>query len=171
MLGGNPSPRSIHTFLTPVAIAVIIGGLILSDEVRALVQGILVFAVALAGLIWAGRTVANLASGHRCPACGQARLARRDVQTFGDRFFECMGCGARMVRSVYGSWRDASGPEYADRFVGGIALDPWTRTRSAGPEPQPEAEVAPDPSTTHAALLRLKRQRTPESPNGPGLIP
>ena len=171
MPGGSPSPRSIHNILTPLAVVVIVGGMILSPEVRGLVTGLMVFGVALAALISTGRIVANLVLGLRCPGCGRPRLARREVQTFGDRFYQCVDCGARIVRTAFGSWRDASGPEYAHQFVGGITLDPWTRTGVAGAESEPEPDPKPDPNTTHATLLRRKRQRTPESPNGPGLVP
>lgn len=100
--------------------------------------------------------------GVSCPGCGKATLERRAVASFGSRYYRCTSCGVRCKRPPFGTWEDASGPEHDDKFRKGPEEDPWT----APPGLEDEPLIY---SKTHVNLVRSKRQRRPENPNGPGL--
>lgn len=107
--------------------------------------------------------------GHRCPGCGDRNLERRAVQSFGERFFLCKTCGLRCRRSLIGFqglffWRDASGPEFDAIYQRHRDEDPWDAP--PGVEDEDEAGIL---SKTHMNLVRNKRLRRPDNPNGPGL--
>jgi hypothetical protein len=107
--------------------------------------------------------------GQRCPGCGVRSLERRAVISFGERFFLCTNCGVRCRRSLLGFygmffWRDASGPEYEAFYQRTQEEDPWNAP--PGLEDEDEQGLF---SKTHLNLVRNKRLRTPENPNGPGV--
>ena len=115
----------------------------------------------------AARLVIDLVSGYPCPTCGKRGLERRAVLSFGDRFYHCPACGTRCKRKVIGSfgmfiWSDASGPEYDDLYRKPPDEDPW----NAPPGLEDEDLIY---SKTHLNLVRNKRHRHPENPNGPGV--
>lgn len=173
---GNPNPpRSIHALLTPIAVGVLFACLLVSYEVRVMVSWVLVPVFFVAGAVVGIRLLITLMLGARCPRCGSSKIARREVQTFGDRFYECSACHARLARTAVGPWREATDDEVAAVFAPPPeAPDPWS---APAPDPDPFAAPAapagpePELSPTHAALLRQKRARSPHSPNGPGLVP
>lgn len=121
-------------------------------------------AVAVGGICWylVVRGVLALAVGERCPSCGRSTMERRAVVGFGDRFYACSSCGARRKRLAIGPWKDASGPEFDDRYAATPEEDPWSRPPHVD---DGEAVV----SKTHSLLVRSKRRRNPDAPNGPGL--
>ncbi len=100
--------------------------------------------------------------GVGCPNCGEPTMERRAVSSFGSRFYRCTSCGVRCQRGPFGSWEDASGPEYEHRYRKKPQEDPWT----APPGLEDEDLIY---SKTHVNLVRSKRQRRPDNPNGPGL--
>ncbi len=119
------------------------------------------------GLFLAARQVVDLVAGHRCPTCDKRGLERRAVLSFGERFYLCPSCGTRCRRNLIGLfgmfiWSDASGPEYDLLYQKPPEEDPW----NAPPGLEDEDYVY---SKTHVNLVRNKRQRHPENPNGPGL--
>jgi hypothetical protein len=76
-------------------------------------------------------------------------------------------CGVRCRRSLLGGyglffWRDASGPEFDALYEKPPGEDPW----NAPPGLEDEDYLY---SKTHLNLVRNKRRRRPENPNGPGL--
>lgn len=101
------------------------------------------------------------AIGVRCPHC-TSPLERRAVASFGSRFYLCPTCGVRCKRGAFGTWEDASGPEYDAKYRKKPGEDPWT----APPGLEDEDLIY---SKTHGNLVRNKRLRRPENPNGPGL--
>jgi hypothetical protein len=114
------------------------------------------------------RRVMELVYGLDCPACGQRGLERRSILSFGERFFSCPACGIRCRRGLYSAfgfflWKDASSPQYDTHYQRPVEEDPW----NAPPGLEDEEESVT--SKTHANLVRNKRLRTPENPNGPGL--
>lgn len=120
-----------------------------------------------AGAYLGGRRLVELAYGHRCPGCHRLRMERKAVVSFGERFFLCPHCGLRCRRSLLGLygmffWRDASGPEYDALYQKPREDDPW----NAPPDLADEDFLY---SKTHLNLVRNKRRRHPEDPNGPGL--
>ena len=106
--------------------------------------------------------VASGTLGQRCPHCQAASLERRAVSSFGRRFYLCPACGVRCMRGTFGFWEDASGPEHEERYRRRPDDDPWT----APPGLEDEDLIY---SKTHGNLVRNKRRRSPENPNGPGL--
>ena len=89
--------------------------------------------------------------------------------SFGERFFLCTNCGVRCRRSLLGLngvffWQDASGPEYDALYQKTRDEDPWNAP--PGLEDEEERGLF---SKTHMNLVRSKRRRSPENPNGPGL--
>jgi hypothetical protein len=123
--------------------------------------------IVIVASLMAVRRVLELAYGHICPLCGRRGLERRAVLSFGERFFSCPNCGVRCRRSLLGGygvyhWRDASGPEYDALYQKPAGEDPW----NAPPGLEDEDMIF---SKTHLNLLRNKRRRTPDNPNGPGL--
>jgi hypothetical protein len=115
----------------------------------------------------AARSAIDLVMGYCCPTCNRRGLERRAVRSFGDRFYLCPACGTRCKRRVIGSfgmffWSDASGPEYDDLYRKPPEEDPW----NAPPGLEDEEFIY---SKTHLNLVRNKRNRHPENPNGPGL--
>ena len=89
-------------------------------------------------------------------------MERRAVSSFGARFYLCTRCGVRCMRGVFGGWEDASGPEFDEKFLKKGEGDPW----SAPPGLEDEDLIY---SKTHVNLVRNKRLRRPDNPNGPGL--
>jgi hypothetical protein len=123
--------------------------------------------IAIVGIILGSRRVLELMYGHRCPVCGKRGLERRAILSFGERFFRCPSCGVRCRRSMLGGyglffWRDASGREYDALYEKPPEEDPW----NAPPGLEDEEMIY---SKTHLNLVRNKRRRSPENPNGPGL--
>jgi hypothetical protein len=115
------------------------------------------------------RRLVELFYGHRCPGCGVRNMERRAVMSFGERFFLCKSCGVRCRRSLLGFsgmfWlRDASGPEYDVLYEKAQVEDPWNAP--PGLEDEDEYGIY---SKTHLDLVRNKRRRTPDNPNGPGV--
>ncbi|WP_435009050.1 hypothetical protein P12x_000300 [Tundrisphaera lichenicola] len=101
-------------------------------------------------------------TGVRCPYCSAPSLERRSLSSFGSRFYLCPSCGVRCKRGALGTWQDASGPEHEERYRKKPNDDPW----SAPPGLEDEDLTY---SKTHGNLVRNKRLRRPENPNGPGL--
>ena len=121
------------------------------------------------GAYLGARRLIELFYGHRCPGCGVRSLERRALVSFGERFFLCTRCGVKCRRSLLGAqgmfhWRDASGPEYAAYFEKAREEDPWN-----GPPGLEDEDEQGYFSKTHLNLVRNKRRRTPENPNGPGV--
>jgi hypothetical protein len=121
------------------------------------------------GAYLGSRRLVELFYGHRCPGCGLRTMERRAVMSFGERFFLCRTCGVRCSRNLVGSsgvysWKDASGPEYDGHYDKVKEEDPWSGP--PGLEDEDEAGIF---SKTHLNLVREKRRRSPENPNGPGL--
>ncbi len=107
--------------------------------------------------------VFNPVLGVGCPYCGGLTLERRAVSSFGERFYRCSKCGVRCRRVALGGWRDASDSRYDAKYERKErAGDPW----SGAPGLEDEDLIA---SKTHTSLIRSKRGRRPENPNGPGL--
>ena len=101
--------------------------------------------------------------GVRCPYCGGGQsMERRAVSSFGSRFYRCNACGVRCKCGAFGTWEDASGPEYDEKYRKKADGDPW----SAPPGLEDEDLIY---SKTHVNLVRNKRLRRPDNPNGPGL--
>jgi len=117
--------------------------------------------VVIAPLVVANHLV-DSSLGVGCPGCGKPTLERRAVASFGARYFRCASCGVRCKRPAFGTWEDASGPEHDDKFRRKPDEDPWT----APPGLEDENLIY---SKTHVNLVRSKRRRRPEDPNGPGL--
>ena len=119
----------------------------------------------LASIAFLGLVIHLLSSpvlGTGCPYCGQATLERRAISSFGYRFYRCSSCGVRCMRVILGGWKDASGPSFEHRYQAREEGDPWT----APPGLDDEDQIA---SKTHVNLVRSKRNRSPQNPNGPGL--
>lgn len=101
--------------------------------------------------------------GLACPHCGRAGMERRAVSSFGFRYYRCTSCGVRCRKmSLFGVWQDASGPEHEEIYRKKPGDDPW----SAPPGLEDEDLIG---SKTHVNLVRSKRIRRPDNPNGPGL--
>ena len=124
-------------------------------------------AILVVGGSLAARRGLELAFGHRCPNCGGRGLERQAVVSFGDRFYSCPACGLRCRRGLIGAyglylWGDASNSEYDVHYQKSKTDDPW----DAAPGLEDDDQIV---SKTHLDLVRSKRLRTPENPNGPGL--
>ncbi len=164
-------PRSQFT-IGHVMILVAVTGLVLAIAMTpgfAPILGIVVIPSTIVGVgaYLLGRRLIELFYGHRCPGCRVRSMERRAVMSFGERFFLCTNCGLRCRRSLLGLqgmffWRDASGPEYDALYQKSRDEDPW----NAPPGLEDEDMIY---SKTHLNLVRNKRRRTPENPNGPGL--
>jgi hypothetical protein len=115
------------------------------------------------------RRVVERNNGIVCPGCGKRGLERRSILSFGERFFLCPDCGVRCRRSFLlgligiAAWEDASAQEFDVYYEKPKAEDPWNSP------PGLEDEDESFSSKTHANLVRNKRLRSPENPNGPGL--
>jgi hypothetical protein len=128
-----------------------------------LVWVLLPMALLIGGPILAIHHIMDNSIGVRCPYCGGSRsMERRAVSSFGSRFYLCNGCGVRCKRGAFGTWEDASGPEYDEKYRKKADGDPW----SAPPGLEDEDLIY---SKTHVNLVRNKRLRRPDNPNGPGL--
>jgi hypothetical protein len=119
------------------------------------------------GAYLSGRWLIERFYGHRCPGCGVRSLERRALISFGERFFLCSTCGVRCRRKLLGFygmflWKDASSPEYDVLYQKPLDEDPW----NAPPGLEDEDFIY---SKTHLNLVRNKRNRHPENPNGPGV--
>jgi hypothetical protein len=165
---GPRSQFTIANTMVIVAATALVLGIALTPGF-APILGVVVIPATIVGIgaYLLARRVMELVYGHRCPSCGRFRLERRAVVSFGERFFLCPHCGLRCRRSlvgVYGMffWRDASGPEYDALFQKPPDEDPW----NAPPDLADEEFIY---SKTHLNLVRNKRRRRPENPNGPGL--
>jgi hypothetical protein len=166
-------PRHQYT-IANVMIIVAVVALVLAIAMTpgfAPILGIVVIPSTFAGVgIYLGWCrLIELFYGHRCPNCHVRSLERRALMSFGERFFLCTSCGVRCRRSLLGLnglffWKDASGPEYDPIYQKSREDDPWDAP--PGLEDEDEAGLF---SKTHMNLVRNKRRRTPENPNGPGL--
>ena len=170
MPSGRRSKLTIANGMIAVAAVALVLGIALTPGF-APILGVVVIPSIIVGVFayLAGRRLVELAYGHRCPGCGTRALERWGLVSFGERYFLCTHCGVRCRRSLLGLqgmfvWRDASGPEYAAMYEKPREDDPW----NAPPGLEDEDEVGLF-SNTHSNLVRNKRRRTPENPNGPGL--
>jgi hypothetical protein len=167
---GTRSRFTIARLMVIVAGTALVLGIALTPGVAPIFGEVVIPSViAGVGIYLGSRRLVELFYGHRCPGCGVRGMERRAVRSFGERFFLCKHCGVRCSRSLLGIsgnffWRDASGPEFHALYDRTKEEDPWN-----GP---PGLEDDNDPafvSKTHLNLVRSKRQRRPENPNGPGL--
>lgn len=151
-----------------VAVAALLLGVVLTPGVgRGLATVLIPTTIFVVAAFLAVRRAVDLVSGFRCPTCRRRGLERRAVQSFGDRFYLCPGCGTRCKRKSIGTfgmfaWSDASGPEFDDLYRKPPEEDPW----NVPPDLADEEFIY---SKTHVNLVRNKRGRHPENPNGPGL--
>jgi len=166
-------PRN-HFTIANSMIAVACAGLVLAIALTpglAPVLGVVVIPCIIVGVgSYLGfQRLVELIYGHKCPCCGARSLERRALISFGERFFLCTSCGVRCRRSLLGFynmffWRDASGPEFDHLYEKPREEDPWNAP--PGLEDEDEQGIF---SKTHLNLVRNKRLRTPENPNGPGV--
>ena len=166
-------PRSQYTIASTMIIVAAVGlvlGIVMTPGF-APILGIVVIpsTIVAVGFYLAARRLVELFYGHRCPGCGERSLERRGLVSFGERFFLCTHCGIRCRRGLLGGrgmflWRDASGLEYDAFYRKPHEEDPW----NAPPGLEDEDEQGYF-SKTHLNLVRNKRRRTPENPNGPGV--
>ncbi len=130
---------------------------------RFVVWVLLPLALLIVGPILVMQHLVDGSLGLRCPHCGGETMERRAVSSFGSRYYLCSSCGVRCRRgSLFGVWEDASGPEYDEKYRKKPGDDPW----SAPPGLEDEDLIY---SKTHGHLVRNKRLRRPDDPNGPGL--
>ena len=97
-------------------------------------------------------------TGRTCPGCGEDRMRRVALSTFGLRYFRCNRCKARWKRGILNPWESTNSPEEAVLFARKVAEDPWTLP----PGLSDEDEVVW--SKTHTSLLRNKQRRNPDAP-------
>jgi predicted RNA-binding Zn-ribbon protein involved in translation (DUF1610 family) len=149
-------------------IALVLGWLLRPDSTTVgLSAAIIGVAFIVFGVVVILRIV-ELIVGVTCPGCGEKRLERRFITSFGERFYLCPDCGVRCRRSLFGLlgpffWNDAAGPEFDAHYQKPKAEDPW----NAPPGLEDDDEIVI--SKTHANLVKNKRLRRPDNPNGPGL--
>lgn len=158
-----------QTMLLVAAIALVLG--IAMTPGFAPILGMVVIPSTVGGVAFYlfGSRLVELVAGQQCPACRVRGMERRGLVSFGERYFLCRSCGVRCRRNLLGfggtfHWKDASGPEYAAFYDKPASDDPWNAP--PGLEDDDERGLF---SKTHLNLVRNKRRRTPESPNGPGL--
>jgi hypothetical protein len=170
MPNGPSRKLTIANGMIAVAAVALVMGIALTPGF-APILGVVVIPSVIVGVFayLAGRRLVELAYGYACPGCGERALERRGLVSFGERFFLCTHCGVRCQRSLLGiqgmfNWRDASAPEFAAMYEKPREQDPW----NAPPDLEDGDEVGLF-SKTHMNLVRNKRRRTPENPNGPGL--
>jgi hypothetical protein len=160
--------RIANVMLVIAAVAVVLGMMLWPGSESVLFASLL-FALGMI-LFWVAviLRIIELIFGVPCPGCGGRKLERRNVEAFGERFFLCPDCGVRCRRNIFGMfgpffWKDASAPEFDVHYQKPVVEDPW----NAPPGLEDEDETVT--SKTHANLVRNKRLRRPENPNGPGL--
>ncbi len=158
-----------NVMLVIAAVALLLGLALNPSLGSALVFMMILVPSSLLGCYLIVRRIVELMFGIPCPGCHRRGLERRSILSFGDRYFLCPNCGVRCRQSLIGAilglylWTDASGGEYAVYYQKPETLDPW----NAPPGLEDEYESAT--SKTHANLVRNKRLRKPDNPNGPGL--
>lgn len=103
--------------------------------------------VILSGLCFLA-AVAELILSKRCPTCSRWALRRLSRQT---EYYLCTSCRARLKRAWLGPWRDASGPEDADRYARRTDAGTWT-----GYDPPGKLD-----GSRSGLLLQGKRTRNP----------
>ncbi len=152
-----------------VAVSLVMYGM-RQDSVAALAISYLLFWVLVPfSVIVTIRRIIELIWGIYCPGCDKRGLERRAILPFGPRYFLCPNCGVRCRQGLLGAifgvylWQDASSPEFDVYYAKKIREDPW----NAPPGLEDDDETVT--SKTHANLVRNKRLRSPENPNGPGL--
>lgn len=170
MAAGLRSQFTIGQLMAVVAGVALVLGIAMTPGL-APILGVVVIpsTITAVGAYLLARRLVEIFYGHRCPACRLRKLERRALHSFGERFFLCQNCGLRCRRSLLGFygmffWRDASGPEYDALYERPRDDDPWNAP--PGLEDEDEQGVY---SKTHLNLVRNKRRRSPENPNGPGL--
>ncbi len=129
---------------------------------RFLVTTLLPITLLIVGPLVLAHHIVDNSLGLGCPNCRRPTLERRALASFGPRFYRCASCGVRLRRVAFGTWEDASGPIHDAKFARKAGEDPWT----APPGLEDEDLIY---SKTHVNLVRNKRRRQPENPNGPGL--
>jgi hypothetical protein len=103
--------------------------------------------------------------GRLCPSCGQGRMQRVALSTFGYRFFKCDHCRARWKRGWSGIWLPVESEADLARYARKTDEDPWTLPPGMAEE---EKVVW---SKTHTRLLRNKQLRNPNAPRQEKLPP
>jgi hypothetical protein len=167
----RPDPRFTigQGLIVVAAIALVLYAAIYPSIFSFAVSYLTLGAIVILSLILLIRRIIERNYGIPCPGCGKPVLERRSLLSFGERFYFCPDCGVRCRRSfllgIFGiaSWEDASDPEFDDEYEKPKAEDPWNSP------PGLEDEEESFTSKTHANLIRNKRLRSPENPNGPGL--
>ena len=122
--------------------------------------------VLLVGLIFFG--VIGIIEGYMgtlCPSCGDGKMKRVAISTFGYRYFRCDHCRARWKKGPFRLWESAETEEDAPRFARKVVEDPWTLP----PGMTDDDEVVW--SKTHTNLLMSKHRRNPDAPRQEKLPP
>jgi hypothetical protein len=168
MLNGPHSRFTIGQAMLVVAGVAVTLGLVTTPGLARVLMGLIILGtfVAIGSLLGFYR-ILELAYGHRCPRCHKLGMERKALLSFGERFFSCPSCGLRCRRKLFGGygeyvWKDASDPEFDALYQKAPSDDPW----NAPPGLEDEDYMY---SKTHLNLVRNKRRRTPDNPNGPGL--
>jgi hypothetical protein len=170
MPAGPRSQFTIGGVMVAVAATAVVLGIALTPGVAPILGAVVIpSTIGGVGIYLGARRLVEIFYGHRCPGCGVRGLERRGLVSFGERFYLCPRCGVRCRRNFLGFqgmffWRDASGPEFEALYEKPREEDPW----NAPPGLEDEDEIGIF-SKTHMNLVRSKRQRRPEDPNGPGL--
>jgi hypothetical protein len=167
----RPAPRFTigQGLILVAAIALILYAAIYPSVFSFAVSYLTLGAILVLSVLLVIRRIVERNYGISCPGCSKPALERRGFQSFGERFYLCPDCGVRCRRSfllgIFGidSWEDASTPEFDDYYEKPKAEDPWNSP------PGLEDDEESFTSKTHANLVRNKRLRRPENPNGPGL--
>ena len=169
MRTGPGSQFTIANVMILVAAVALVMGIVLTPGFAPILSVVVIPATIVGvGIYVLSRHLVDLAYGPRCPICKARGMERRGLVSFADRFFLCRKCGTRCRRGLFGgglyAWKDAAGPEFAAFYDKPRDDDPWNLP--PGLEDGDELGLF---SKTHLDLVRNKRRRSPENPNGPGL--
>ena len=143
-------------------VAILAAMFTIPPESRGLLVGIVAVAMGILLPLHRIQMMVEAGLGVGCPSCGRRGMERRAMASFGDRYFLCPTCGARKKRGLLGIWSDASGADFDDLYAKKKVEDPWS-----APPGLEDDDVAY--SKTHLNLVRNKRRRRPDDPNGPGV--
>jgi hypothetical protein len=126
-------------------------GFIRSFGLLALVSGPLVMVYVV---LHADRALPFL-GGPSCPVCGERKLGRVAVVSFGPRFYRCTACGARCkIAFLSGHLREVKSALDLSRFEPKAQLGPWDVEEWDDPD-------GPQDVKTIASLVRNQRRRQP----------